>query len=525
MEMLRDKDIFVDNFCNGTGVCGKCKIKILEGTVSEPTEAEKAHLSAKELEVGIRLACMTHAKGEVKVQLLKEEQSVNVLTEGYLPAFEQDEYDSGYGIAVDIGTTTVVSALIRLKDGRELASASALNPQKQYGQDVLTRITYEWEHPEEGIEALQRVLVDALNVQIREACRKAQIDPSKIRKIAVAANCTMMHMLLGVDARSIGRTPYKPAFLEAKRCKAADIGLEAGEGQMADVYCLPQVSAFIGADIVAGVQVCGLQKRPGNVLFIDMGTNGEIVLSREGKLLCCSCAAGPALEGMNISCGMRAEAGAVEEVRITERGAELTCIDGKTPTGICGSGALSAVRELVKNQLIKKNGTFRKMEELADMDERKQLLRAVGKKREFVLSRDPELTITQNDVRQIQLAKGAIRSGFQVLLEQAGLRMEELDEILIAGQFGAHLSADLLTGTGILPKEVEERITYVGNTAKTGAYLALLSDAARQEMEDLAQEMEYMELSQTENYDRIFAECMMFPEGEGSENHDKERII
>lgn len=515
--MLRDKDIFVDNFCNGTGVCGKCKIKILDGTVSEPTETEMAHLSTKELEEGIRLACMTYAKGEVKVRVLKEAQPVKVLTEGYLSAFEQDEQDDGYGIAVDIGTTTVVSALIRLKDGQEIASASALNPQKQYGQDVLTRITYEWEHPGEGIEILQRVLVDALNEQIQEVCGKAQIDPSEIRTIAVAANCTMMHMLLGVDARSIGRTPYKPAFLEAKRCKAADIGLEAGKDQMADLYCIPQVSAFIGADIVAGVQVCELQKRPGNVLFIDMGTNGEIVLSRDGKLLSCSCAAGPALEGMNISCGMRAEAGAVEDVRLTERGAELTCIDGKAPAGICGSGVLAAVRELVKNKLIKKNGTFRKMEEFADTDGRKQFLRAAGKKREFLISREPELCITQNDVRQIQLAKGAIRSGFQVLLERAGLRMEELDEILIAGQFGAHLSADLLTGTGILPKEVEGRITYVGNTAKTGAYLALLSKAARQEMEDLAKQMEYMELSETENYDRIFAECMMFPEGEGSE--------
>jgi uncharacterized 2Fe-2S/4Fe-4S cluster protein (DUF4445 family) len=362
--------------------------------------------------------------------------------------------------------------------------------------DVLTRITYEYENPDCGIAKLQSAIVDSINQMIAEVCRKASIEPSAIREIDVAANCTMMHMLLGVDARSLGRSPYRPVFTDAKTLPASEIGIKAGKDTL--LYCLPQVSAYIGADIVAGAYVCQLQKERGNVLFIDIGTNGEIVLASHGKLLCCSCAAGPALEGMNISSGMQAAEGAVEEIRITEH-------------GICGSGILSVIKELLRTGIVKKSGVFAKKDQFHTDDYRYPLLRMNGTKREFVLHSDPELLVSQSDVRQVQLAKGAILSGFTVLLNKAGITMSDLDQVMIAGQFGAHLPAESLTGTGILPTEVKDKLVYVGNSSKTGAYMALLSGSVKREIESLAKQMEYMELAETDNYERTFAESMIFP--------------
>lgn len=510
LKELLQAGAFVDNPCNGTGVCGKCKVRITDGAVSEVSATERQMLSEEELSQGIRLSCMTRVCGDVKAELLQKERKHTVLTEGYLPEFERDIYDSGYGVAIDIGTTTVVTSLIDMKSGNEIASASMINAQKHFGLDVLTRITYEYEHPEDGRRELQQAIVGSVNDMLAQVCEKAFILPEEICEIDVAANCTMMHMFLGVDARSIGKSPYQPKFLKAQRYRAGDIGLHAGVSGDAKVYCLPQVSAFIGADIVAGAYVCELEKQKGNVLFIDIGTNGEIVLSQKGKLLCCSCAAGPALEGMNISCGMRAAEGAIEDVKITEQGVELTCIDHQKPVGICGSGILAAVRELVRTELVRKNGAFVKKESLEEDDYRYPMIRMNGKKREFVMCEEPELVITQGDIRQVQLAKGAILSGFLALLKKAGIRMEELDKVMIAGQFGAHLPAESLTGTGILPKEVEDKITYVGNSSKTGAYMTLMSESVKAEMEGLAERMEYMELAETEDYERVFSESMLF---------------
>ena len=289
-ELLR-ASAFVDNPCNGTGVCGKCKVRIVDGEVSKVSATEQKLLSREELAQGIRLACMTCVSGDIQVELLQKERKHKVLTEGYVPEFARDEHDEGYGVAIDIGTTTVVTSLVELASGREITSASMINVQKHFGLDVLTRITYEYEHAEEGIEQLRCAIVDSVNDMLVQVCRDEGISTEEILEIDIAANCTMMHMLLGTDARSIGRSPYQPAFLGAQKRSAGEIGLRAGMDNSALVYCLPQVSAFIGADIVAGAYVCELEKQNGNVLFIDIGTNGEIVLSQKGRLLCCSCAA------------------------------------------------------------------------------------------------------------------------------------------------------------------------------------------------------------------------------------------
>ncbi len=510
LKVLLGEAVYVNNPCNGRGTCGKCKIKICSGEVAPADETEKKLLRTEELSSGIRLSCMVEVHGDIKVELLIKELKHKVLTNGYLPEFEKDIFEDGYGIAIDIGTTTVVTALIDLKQGEELEVTSMINAQKIYGLDVLTRITYEYEHEETGILELQKAMVDSINEMITEVCRAADVSADMIREVDVAANCTMMHMLLGVDARPIGRSPYQPVFLESQKLLAKDIGICAGEGTY--LYCLPHVSAFIGADIVAGAYVCQLHKEQGNVLFIDIGTNGEIVLTSKGKMLCCSCAAGPALEGMNISSGMRAAEGAVEDLTIDQDGIRLLTIENQKPEGICGSGILAVIREMLINGMIKKSGVFIKKDHLDETDYRYPMIRMQGTKRELLLHHHPELIVTQGDVRQVQLAKGAILSGFVALLKKAGITMNELDKVMIAGQFGSHLPEESLIGTGILPKEVKGKLVYVGNASKTGAYMALMSKTARGEMEKLAGEMEYMELAETENYEKLFSDSMIFPE-------------
>lgn len=508
LKVLLKEGVFVDNPCSGKGTCGKCQVQILHGCSQEISDTERKFLKEEELQRGIRLSCLVSVEADMEVALLKKEKKGKVMTDGYLPEFEK-EFRDGYGVAVDIGTTTVVTELVDLKNGQVVSRDSMINAQKHFGLDVLTRITYEYEHPESGAKELQEAIVTALNEMLENMCRNAQIYKEEIVEIDVAANCTMLHMLLGVDARSIGRAPYRPVFTEAKTVKASEIGIRAGSETL--LYCLPSVSAYIGADIVAGAYVCSLANRKGHVLFIDIGTNGEIILSSEGRLLSCSCAAGPALEGMNITCGMRAADGAVEDVQIREDGVKLTVIGDGKPEGLCGSGILAVMKELLRTGIVKKTGVFVKKDALAEDDYRYPLIRLNGTKRELVLREEPELFVTQGDVRQVQLAKGAILSGFLALLNQAGISMDELDEVLIAGQFGAHLPAESLVGTGILPKTVQEKIVYVGNSSKTGAYMTLMSRQVKQEIEALADQIEYMELAETENYERLFTDSMIFP--------------
>ena len=510
LEILLHAGEFVDNPCNGMGTCGKCKVKILEGETSPLTPEEQKRLKPEEIEDGVRLSCMTFAKSDLTVQLLQKQLQHKVLTTGKMPEFERDENLEGYGFAIDIGTTTVVASLVDLATGEELASTSDINAQKHFGLDVLTRITYEFEHPETGVAELQKAIVDSLNSLMIDACKQAKVNVKHVQKINVAANCTMMHMLLGVDARSIGMAPYEPAFTEAKTLPVKDIGLRGAD--TAVLYCLPHVSAYIGADIVAGAYVCEMQKSTDNELFIDIGTNGEIVLAKGGKLYSCSCAAGPALEGMNISSGMRAATGAIEEVRIRPTGIEFDTIGRESPEGICGSGILAVIRELILTGIVQKSGAFVKPDKLEQTDWRRKFIRMDGTKRELVMCEDPEILVTQSDVRQVQMAKGAILSGFMALLQEAGIQMEDLDKVFIAGQFGAHLSVDSLVGSGILPECVQDKLIYVGNSSKTGAYMTLMSEKVKAEIEQLAIEITYLELSNLDNYERLYSECMRFPE-------------
>lgn len=570
---LRSAGLQVNAACGGRRTCGKCKVRILDGTIEPASEEERRFLSEEELSGGVRLACFVRPRGDVSVLLPDaEERGHPILTDGFVPDFAFDpplrretvvvnaptleaplslderlaraaglrtiplatlrglpsegtrfsilthngefltaEPEGGEGLfaaAVDIGTTTVVASLIDMETGLELGSASAVNPQKEHGQDVLTRITWVQETGSEGVDRMRGEIVLAVEELILSLCEARSIPPRRVLQLNVGANATMTHLLLGVDPRSIGCSPYAPRLRHERYERASDLGFTRIHPE-ARVFCLPQISAFVGGDIVAGIVTADLTGAQDNVLFIDIGTNGEMVLSRRGELFAASCAAGPALEGMNIGCGMRAQEGAVEEASLREGRLSLATIGGRPPLGLCGSGILAVVREFLSAGLITKRGNIARAEEVSA--ELRPFIGEAGGKRSLVLcGGPPSLFLTQRDVRQIQLAKGAILSGALCLVSAAGLAPDEVDRVVIAGQFGKHLAPESLVGAGLLPASLGDRIHYIGNSSKTGAYLSLVSREHYHRMTRGIRQVRYIELSTLPGYDRTFAEALLF---------------
>ncbi|MBQ0058542.1 MAG: DUF4445 domain-containing protein, partial [Lachnospiraceae bacterium] len=410
-------------------------------------------------------------------------------------------------IAVDIATTTVAAVLLDLTNGETLSKTSAVNPQTAVGGDVLSRIVYTQDH-EDGLPYCQKLIVDELNNMTKTMVEKTGISYEDIRGYTVAANCTMLHLLLGVDPISLGRAPFTPVFREGQMKKAVDIGL-CPQNPSAGLYCLPSVSAYIGADIVAGIHMARLAKTDKNVMFIDIGTNGEIVLTKGGKMYACSCAAGPAMEGMNISCGCRAAEGAIEGVSFEEGQLKIKVIGDAEPKGICGSGVLETVAAFLKCGAVRPDGRLMtKKSQIPD------LLYEEGREKGYYLSRENNVYFSQADVRQIQLAKGAILSGFRALINTSELSFDELDEVMIAGQFGSHLKAETMVDIGILPAETRDKVSYIGNTSLSGAISVFLDKSLVDVYEEISESVQYMELGTLKGYNEIFISCLTFPKPE-----------
>ena len=504
LESLLANNIKIDNFCNGKGTCGKCKIKILKGSLNPITSLEKFLLSDDEINSGIRLACLSFSKSDLKIKTISENLDFKILDFGEIPDFEM-KFDKGFGLALDIGTTSLAMYLVDLSNGKIIDKISSINSQVKYGLDVMTRISFEYEN-ENGKNLLQEEIIKSINNLIDKLVNKNEIERNQIKKLVIGANTTMLHMLVGEDAKSLGKFPYKAKFLHSLKIDSKDLGINIS----AKIYTLPNVSAFVGSDIVAGLYLTDLKNRK-NTLFIDIGTNGEIVLKTKDKLYATSTAAGPALEGMNISCGMRAESGAIDSLKIQNEKINFSTIDNKKPRGICGSGLLSSVSQIIEKDFVNKRGRIVDPEKLEKDDYRKNFIREdENKKRIIILDSKENIYISQKDIRQVQLAKGAILSGFLILLEKENMEIENLNSVIIAGGFGSHLKKEDLTGVGILPKDVEKKIRYVGNSSLIGAYMALMNENIIKEMEDLSQNITYLDLATSKNYERKFAKAMQF---------------
>lgn len=459
LSVLRENGIFLPAGCGGRGSCGKCRVFVTGG-----------RFGADGAEV---LACKTQAEEGICVHV-KEVQGGG-LTRGESRPFACDG-ESGYGIAADIGTTTIAFALCDLSSGETLAQYACLNRQSAYGADVISRIMA-------AQEGAADALAEAVRSQLREAAAKfcAEKGIRSIKKAAVCGNTTMLHLLCGEDVSGIGKYPFTPAFTQSRTEDGAQWGLNIGQ-----VHILPSVSAFVGADVVAGCVAAGLDGE--DAMLADIGTNGEMIAHADGRFVCTSTAAGPCFEGANIECGMGGVAGAIDSVR--EEAGKIVCtvIGGGAPAGICGAGLVDAVALMLRRGVIDPTGAF-----------------AAGDR--FYLS--PDVFISQRDIRNFQLAKSAICAGIEILSERAGLSAR-MQDLYIAGGLGFYLNTKNALSVGLFPAENAEQLRAVGNAALAGTRACLLSRAAMERAERIAAEAEYIDLSMDELFMQKYIENMNF---------------
>lgn len=528
----RRAGVLIESPCNGNGTCGKCKVKIIENSLQSYHAIQPQPISAAEQAAGIVLACRTKAETDLKVvilnrpdgdhmQILQYGRDMDIAINSYIRKVYSDADDVStvfagdetigrepgntvrqtYGLVIDIGTTTLVAALFDLTTGRELAVSSALNPQSRHAQDVLSRIKYA--SSQDGLQIMHDELMQVFNQMIGSLTAQAAVKTEHIYEIIFSGNTCMLHLAVKANPASLGRFPYTPVVTGGSYYWAGALGIKASP--FAQIYLPPVMSAYVGADITSGILAAGLKEREGFTLFVDIGTNGEMVLAHDGDLIATSTAAGPAFEGMNIACGMRAAPGAVEKFHIAGDGtAEIRTIGGQPPLGICGSGLIDIVGELVKHAVIKSNG---KLNSDSGSAAAGSIMIKDGKP---VFQISEAVYLSQKDIRQVQLAKGAIRAGIEALLAEYGVRPEAVDRVLIAGSFGYHLETASLVHIGLLPPAFADKVEFLGNTSKTGGQAFLLNYGKRAVMEKVVPDVAALELATIENFDKLFIRCLNF---------------
>jgi uncharacterized 2Fe-2S/4Fe-4S cluster protein (DUF4445 family) len=412
------------------------------------------------------------------------------------------------GLAVDVGTTKVAAYLLDLESGDVLAVRGAMNPQISYGEDVISRIDYSNKN-KGGRETLQGKVVATLNGMIAEMCGEADGSPEQIVEAVIVGNTAMHHLLAGLPVRQLAMAPYVPAVGEALDLPASAIELDISPG--AFIHLPPNIAGFIGADHVSMVLSTDVWQAENMVIVVDIGTNTEITLAVGGRMISCSCASGPAFEGAHIRDGMRAAPGAIERVQIKDGQPNIFTIGEKPPVGICGSGILDAVAELLKDGIIDHRGSF--LEGALNIREGRST-----QQKEFLLvpSKDTghgkDIVVTRSDINEIQLAKGAIRAGLEILLEEGGNAVGDIDEFIIAGAFGTYLDVGSAMTVGMFPELPRERFRQVGNAAGAGAQQMLISAERRRIADEIPERVDYIELTTHAGFEKAFMKALFFDE-------------
>jgi len=423
-----------------------------------------------------------------------------------------DTSGRGFGVALDLGTTTVVGALVDLTTGKGLGMASAVNRQTAYGHDVIGRINMTVEQAD-GLETLRRAALETLNFVVERLTQEAGVSREEVYEATVVGNATMVHLLLGVPPRFLGRLPYVAVVGDAVDLRAQEAGL--GIHPDGRVYVLRNIARFVGADTVGAILASGLDEDDGRVrMMADIGTNCEIALRVDHRLIVCSTPAGPAFEGARIACGMYAAPGAIEEVKI-DGDVRVKVIGGGAPRGLCGSGLVDVGAELLRAGVVDETG---RMLGLGELDGRvspalrqRVMEEASGLAFRVANGEGGEaIRLTQRDIRELQLAKGAIRTGIDLLLERAGLGVGDLDELCLAGGFGNYIDKRNAIRLGLIPDLPLERLRFIGNGALAGARMALVSTAMRRRGEGVAREAEHLQIAGTPDFQMRFSEAMLF---------------
>jgi uncharacterized 2Fe-2S/4Fe-4S cluster protein (DUF4445 family) len=577
----------IESVCGGRGKCGRCLVQVRSG-LAEVTADDRAHISAEDLEKGVRLACkllvrsdlvveiseqyakaeqviLEEAVGEVKVDPLVRVLQIDVdaptlanpssdhirlgkaieralsatafepivplsvlsrlpgllVKGGRLHAIMRDDelldlsHDSlsPYGVAIDVGSTTVVAYLMDLRTGEVLSVESELNPQIRYGDDVVSRITYAMGNPA-GTETLQKLIIDCLNDLVRRCCAASKVKVEEIYEVMAVGNTAMHHFMFGLESRSLALAPYNPVTARALSFKASDTGMSiAQEGHHSS---LPNVAGFVGADHIAVLLAADVLELEQPRLIIDIGTNGELTVGDRNGIASASVAAGPAFEGANLRCGMRGTAGAIDHVQISEDvDVSFTTISESVPRGLCGSGVIDLVAEMFLSGVMDRTGRIRK--ELGH-----PRIKVIDGEACFVVATEAEsgsgrpVVISQNDITQIQYAKAAMYAGAEILMEKMLVDRSGIKEILLAGAFGNYANPASARAIGLFPEVPLERIVGIGNAAGAGAKMSLVSRSAREKARSIAKKVQYVELAAMPEFEEKFYAAMYFPHSDES---------
>lgn len=546
LQVWRSAGLVPDAPCGGRGICGKCRVRVLgaeervikacETVVREDMELDtenteksyqiltdgrsrkisfsplvrKVQVQVPSCKIGEcrsdwdcfldalsrteKRAFQVNREAASSIGRLRkrgEGRSWAVISGGHVMQVSAEEPQI-YMAAVDIGTTTVAAWLLDGTDGSVCGVASCKNPQTQYGADVINRANYCLQH---GMEEVTECIREAVNQLLEELAEQKGGSIGDIYVLSVVGNTCMHHMFLGISTDSLTQAPYVPAVQEAMVCRSRECGIRIHpEGE---IWMLPNVAGFVGADTVGCLISSDLVRAQEWTLLVDIGTNGEMVLGKNGRLLTCSAAAGPAFEGAGITCGMRGAAGAVSHVRWNGKAWEYETIGGGKPLGICGSGILDLTAELLQNGF---------MDEAGFLDE--EVILADGKDS----GTGEPIRFTQRDVRQLQLAKAAISAGIHMLAAKAGISLKDIEKVLIAGAFGSFMSPAGACTVGLIPQELEGKIQVIGNAAGEGAKLVLKNRGLWEEAQKLAAEAEFVELATMKEFQDCFVDEMEFPE-------------
>lgn len=574
----------IETPCGGKGICGKCKVKILGNGVSGPTEIERKKLTDKEIDEGIRLACLTKVENDTHIVFPSESSPMQILELGieYLgdpePCVEktavtmekptlEDQTDDfnrlteslkredlvysmkglaalpkllrendykvtvvhnekeiitvepgdtaaeNYGIAVDIGTTTVVAYLVNLHTGKKIDAASDQNSQKQYGQDVISRINHTIQE-KNGLRTLQRLIIDQINGLIDTLLSDNDISRTRLYSITIAGNTTMIHLAAGMPPEYIATVPFIPVATKKIILTAEQAGLRIAEGGTA--YFLPSISGYVGADIVSAVLASEMHRSEELNLLIDIGTNGEIVLGNRDMLIACSTAAGPAFEGATIRHGVGGVAGAINTVEMGKTKLSFTTIGEKPPIGICGSGIVDTVSTLLYFGLIDTSGRIVEREEVPTETGRllADRLTTVDDQPAFIISENGPggnpIVLTQRDVREIQNAKAAIAAGIVTLIKYADKTIDDIKNVYLAGGFGSYMDRMHAANIGLIPSRLEDNIKVIGNAAGSGAIISLVSKRKLYECDEIVRHTKYVELSSSPEFQEDYVNNMFF---------------
>ncbi len=414
-----------------------------------------------------------------------------------------------FGLAVDVGTSKITCSLFDLTKGQRVGFRSVENPQITYGEDVVSRISFA-QAGEDNWAWLQRTVIEGINGLVGELCAEVQIFRNDIHEAVVVGNTVMHHMLLGLDTHHLGRSPFVPAVRRAVSVRARDLGLAIAEGGM--VYSLPNIDAFVGADAVGDILSSRLHLLKGPALMLDVGTNTEVMLrGSDGGIISCSCASGPAFEGVHIEHGMKAVEGAIDQVKLLDGGDKVryTVVGGGKPVGLCGSAIIDVVAEMLRSGVIDGVGRFTGAGE--------DRLRPIGGARKYVLVESAEsgtgkeVTVSERDVNEVLLAKAAIYTGCSILMKEKRVQAGDLRRVLIAGAFGSHINKTSARVIGLIPDVEASKISFIGNSALAGAEIALMSISQRAFAEKVAREVHYHELAIDPRFETEFASALRLP--------------